>query len=169
MPKLPPPSPFLSSALQASPHLNQLTKAIALKSHKKRFIFIIVSISLILFYYWTPSQGGVREQIEGVELNSKECKFLTWRKKCQSTVAEEDLSPVDYEIKAGQLFYPGTLELEGDFTGEQEIPAQAHPIHLLMEQAQKNWTEKVNKQSKTLHEAVAEYEKRYGMRPPRGQ
>lgn len=46
--------------------------------------------------------------------------------------------------------------------------AQAHPIHYLMEEAERNWTIKLSKQSKTLKDTVAEYERRYSMRPPKG-
>lgn len=43
-----------------------------------------------------------------------------------------------------------------------------HPITQLMDKAKKEWEAKVERQSKTLKEAVAEYKLRYGRLPPRG-
>ncbi|WVF68637.1 hypothetical protein IAT40_003407 [Kwoniella sp. CBS 6097] len=43
-----------------------------------------------------------------------------------------------------------------------------HPIYQLIEDAQSEWNSKVNKQSKTLKEAVEEYKRRYKMLPPQG-
>ncbi|KAK9897476.1 glycosyltransferase family 90 protein [Cystobasidium minutum MCA 4210] len=43
-----------------------------------------------------------------------------------------------------------------------------HPIPALMERAKKRWEDLKNRQSKTFAQAVAEYQRRYGRRPPRG-
>lgn len=57
------------------------------------------------------------------------------------------------------------LELkEGVLTVENA----SHPIHVLMDEAQKKWDAKVGRQSRSLRAAVAEYEKRYRRRPPHG-
>lgn len=44
----------------------------------------------------------------------------------------------------------------------------AHPIVSLMANASMAWSDKLTRQSKTLHQAVEEYRRRYGRRPPRG-
>jgi hypothetical protein len=43
-----------------------------------------------------------------------------------------------------------------------------HPITFLIDQAQAAWAEKNARQSTTLHEAVKEYQRRYGRAPPVG-
>jgi hypothetical protein len=43
-----------------------------------------------------------------------------------------------------------------------------HPIPILIQRAKKRWADLKARQSKTFAEAVAEYERRYGRRPPRG-
>jgi len=43
-----------------------------------------------------------------------------------------------------------------------------HPVHGLIRNATKKWEALLQKQSKTLAEAVAEYKRRYGRNPPKG-
>lgn len=43
-----------------------------------------------------------------------------------------------------------------------------HPIPQLLALGERRWEEMVNRQSRTLGEAVEEYERRYGRRPPKG-
>ncbi|PBK80587.1 hypothetical protein ARMGADRAFT_859444, partial [Armillaria gallica] len=43
-----------------------------------------------------------------------------------------------------------------------------HPIYQLIEFSEKKWKAKLQRASKTLGEAVAEYERRYRRAPPRG-
>ncbi|GAA5998833.1 uncharacterized protein JCM10292_005732 [Rhodotorula paludigena] len=45
---------------------------------------------------------------------------------------------------------------------------EEHPIHGLMREARANWTAKVERQSKSLDEAVREYRRRFGREPPPG-
>lgn len=75
------------------------------------------------------------------------------------------------------MFYPGhnaptaavdTAVEEDGAPPVDEIPPQPHPIHLLMDRARRDWDKKLARQSKTLREAVEEYEHRYGRRPPKG-
>ncbi|EJT99477.1 hypothetical protein DACRYDRAFT_117721 [Dacryopinax primogenitus] len=47
-------------------------------------------------------------------------------------------------------------------------PRGRHPIYDLIGDAERAWQEKVDKQSRTLEEAVAEYGRRYRRPPPRG-
>ena len=44
----------------------------------------------------------------------------------------------------------------------------AHPILELLAKAQRDWDDKLARQSKTLEQAVQEYKRRYHMNPPRG-
>ena len=47
-------------------------------------------------------------------------------------------------------------------------PNGRHPIYDLIEHAEADWDKKLNRQSKTLAEAVTEYKRRYGRAPPKG-
>ncbi|KWU47161.1 glycosyltransferase family 90 protein [Rhodotorula sp. JG-1b] len=47
-------------------------------------------------------------------------------------------------------------------------PKGRHPIHVLIDRAEKKWKEKVERQSRTLSEAVREYKHRYRRNPPKG-
>lgn len=44
----------------------------------------------------------------------------------------------------------------------------AHPIYELISRAERDWNKKLEKASKSLHEAVVEYRRRYHREPPRG-
>lgn len=43
-----------------------------------------------------------------------------------------------------------------------------HPIYELISRAERDWEAKLQRASKTLDEAVAEYKRRYERRPPKG-
>ncbi|GAA5886154.1 hypothetical protein JCM6882_004281 [Rhodosporidiobolus microsporus] len=47
-------------------------------------------------------------------------------------------------------------------------PDRLHPIAHLISRAEEEWDDLLRRQSQTLEQAVAEYEARYGMRPPAG-
>lgn len=47
-------------------------------------------------------------------------------------------------------------------------PEGRHPIFDLVERAEREWERKLSKASKSLDEAVAEYRRRYGRKPPKG-
>lgn len=58
--------------------------------------------------------------------------------------------------------------LEKERLGPHITEFQRHPIAELMENAQKEWDEKVARQSKTAEEAIEEYKRRYKREPPYG-
>ncbi|SRR6266436_2042232 len=47
-------------------------------------------------------------------------------------------------------------------------PNGRHPVYKLIEHAEAEWDKKLKRQSKSFHEAVAEYEHRYHRAPPKG-
>jgi hypothetical protein len=49
-----------------------------------------------------------------------------------------------------------------------DLPGVPHPIPLLLRMGEKHWEDLLAKQSRTLGEAVREYTRRYGRRPPKG-
>jgi hypothetical protein len=66
------------------------------------------------------------------------------------------------------------IEEEGEEReeGEDDVPAVRekfiHPIFSLIKKSRKEWDDKLNAQSLTLEDAVHEYQRRYGMNPPKG-
>ncbi|BGP24738.1 glycosyltransferase family 90 protein [Rhodotorula toruloides] len=77
---------------------------------------------------------------------------------------------------SGHLFvYPSALHPSSDTSISSSDPtlnpgqhAMRHPIHDLIGNATKQWEAKLARQSKTLEEAVREYKRRFGRRPPKG-
>ncbi|BGP16397.1 hypothetical protein JCM10213_004046 [Rhodosporidiobolus nylandii] len=70
------------------------------------------------------------------------------------------LTPEEIEARSRHTFHPNGLLLVN--------PKGRHPIHVLIERAEKKWKDKVARQSKTLSEAVREYKQRYRRNPPKG-
>lgn len=115
-----------------------------------------------------PVEGGL----------SKLCALFPWRKDCAAELkqARDPFQGLVFKEEHGHLFYPAVAAPEPPPTFEQQarraapvdVDAQPHPIHYLIREGKKAWKAKVARQSKTLREAVAEYEKRYWRRPPKG-
>ena len=53
-------------------------------------------------------------------------------------------------------------------TSNATVRGRKHPIPLLMREARKKWETLLRKQSRTFAQAVAEYQRRYGRKPPKG-
>ncbi|GAA5925337.1 uncharacterized protein JCM15063_004996 [Sporobolomyces koalae] len=51
---------------------------------------------------------------------------------------------------------------------KKDVPDRIHPIEYLVEQAEERWQDMLRRQSQTLEQAVEEYERRYGFKPPVG-
>lgn len=66
----------------------------------------------------------------------------------------------ELERSSRHTFHPNGLLLVN--------PKGRHPIHVLIDRAEKKWKEKVERQSRTLSEAVREYKHRYRRNPPKG-
>lgn len=49
-----------------------------------------------------------------------------------------------------------------------DMESTIHPVYQLVQDARERWKTKLAKQSRTLKQAVAEYERRYGLIPPKG-
>ena len=70
-------------------------------------------------------------------------------------------------------YIPKTPKLPSFLEGTKKPSAAAmahmkHPIAKLMEDAEADFRAKINRQSRSLDKAVAEYERRYGRPPPKG-
>lgn len=79
---------------------------------------------------------------------------LFYRQLSPSSTLPLPLVLPDYATTHGHLYY----------TPQHPI----HPIHQLIQTNKRKWDRKLKSQSKSLHEAVEEYERRYTMRPPKG-
>ncbi|KAF8628840.1 hypothetical protein AX17_005900 [Amanita inopinata Kibby_2008] len=69
-------------------------------------------------------------------------------------------SSVSFDVLGRHLYHANGL-LEVNTEGP-------HPIYELIERAERDWNEKFERASKTLEEAVNEYQRRYHRRPPKG-
>ncbi|KAI5476937.1 glycosyltransferase family 90 protein [Pseudohyphozyma bogoriensis] len=113
------------------------------------------------------ASGNSDAAASGLSEEDQKCRKFPWMARCvgKEVGAPDPFANLHFTRKGGHLLYPAH-SADGD---EAVIPPdQPHPIHLLMDEAAKSWERKLKRQSKTLREAVAEYERRYGMRPPKG-
>lgn len=98
--------------------------------------------------------------------------------RCTSTQNDQSVSSsaADYTLhKSGHLYLnPSSLDPSSVSYPLPQPPANAaprsvrHPILDLINNATKQWEDKLARQSKTLEEAVREYKRRHGRKPPRG-
>lgn len=78
----------------------------------------------------------------------------------QQVAFKPEPTHVDHRpLKPHKLRSDGLLEVN---------PFGRHPIYDLIERAEADWENKLKRQSKTLDEAVVEYQRRYGRAPPKG-
>ncbi|SCZ88292.1 BZ3500_MvSof-1268-A1-R1_Chr2-1g04314 [Microbotryum saponariae] len=170
------------------------------RSSRRTLLYLL----LLLTSWFLLSRPSTTNELVKLKALETACRIFPWKSDCLGVH-----SPFDYlhfERELGYLMYPahearksteGTLDDSGSgtearylgsrkkFTGNGAenvaAPSQPHPIHLLMDSAKRMWTRKVERQSKTLREAVEaiqktdetlttwqEYERRYNRRPPKG-
>ncbi|TKA58044.1 hypothetical protein B0A53_00446 [Rhodotorula sp. CCFEE 5036] len=109
---------------------------------------------------------------------SKLCALFPWRKDCAEQLRQtrDPFQGLVYKEDRGHLFYPAVAAPDPPPSFGQpvrrataaDVEHQPHPIHYLIREGKQAWKAKVARQSKTLKEAVAEYERRYWRRPPKG-
>ncbi|KAM0752829.1 hypothetical protein T439DRAFT_323438 [Meredithblackwellia eburnea MCA 4105] len=174
-PRLGSSSPLLPTTRQLSirspaliPHGSPYSSSYSFRPPKpRRALLITAALSLALFLWsktssspWTRSRGPFSPQ----EL--EKCRLYPWMAACMSSPWGDDdpFEGLHYEKEFGHMFYPAHSASEE----ETAIPPnQPHPIHLLMNDARRDWGRKVARQSGSIREAVQEYERRYKMRPPK--
>ncbi|GAA5824169.1 hypothetical protein JCM10212_000269 [Sporobolomyces blumeae] len=111
------------------------------------------------------------ERIEGGL--SRLCLLFPWRSECldQLEASKDPFRWYDYSFDRGRIEYPARAKPFEQIKGGRlanRPPGQPHPIHYLVKDAKDQWSRKLKRQSKTLPQAIDEYEARYGRRPPRG-
>jgi hypothetical protein len=102
--------------------------------------------------WWTLAFATVVGGMVLIGQSGKWCDYAT-------CTPRDPFQGIVYELRGGLLVYPGHA---------MDDAPQPHPIHHLIKEAQKSWTTKLARQSRTLEQAVEEYGRRYGRPPPRG-
>lgn len=87
-------------------------------------------------------------------------KVKSWHDYQVQSNPNRPLTAEEVEARSQHTFHPNGLMLVN--------PRGRHPINVLIERAEKQWKEKVARQSRTLSEAVREYKQRYRRNPPKG-
>ena len=107
------------------------------------------------------------------------CTAMPWLPACASTTRggysrasrqggatnkkRDPFAGLEYKQEGGHLFYPAlesSPALNVTVPRGEERPGQPHPIHKLMRDAEESWRRKQARQSRSLKDAVAEYERR---------
>lgn len=74
----------------------------------------------------------------------------------------------DFGLRAGRQGRSRALADSQDNLGQEDNANLQHPIPALMEAAEEAYRQKLDRQSKTLNQAVKEYKRRYKRPPPKG-
>jgi hypothetical protein len=83
------------------------------------------------------------------------------------TILEQETATlhVDFQQEFEEPLQPHVFRSDGLL---EVNPNGRHPMYDLIERAEAKWAEKLKRQSKSLDEAVSEYERRYHRAPPKG-
>jgi hypothetical protein len=83
------------------------------------------------------------------------------------TILEQETATqnVDFQQEVEEPLQPHVFRSDGLL---EVNPNGRHPMYDLIERAEAGWAEKLKMQSKSLDEAVLEYERRYHRAPPKG-
>ncbi|BGP15572.1 hypothetical protein JCM10213_003316 [Rhodosporidiobolus nylandii] len=131
-------------------------------------IFVLGALALAVHEQDRPVVKAARTRVKHVATKAREerCRLAPWLAACPDPFAGLSFAEDEGEILYPATSSPSTLDSSPSSSGD--IPAQPHPIHKLIRDAEQAWSEKVARQSRTLDEAVAEYRRRYNQAPPRG-
>ncbi|BGP16467.1 hypothetical protein JCM10213_007927 [Rhodosporidiobolus nylandii] len=84
------------------------------------------------------------------------------------SLSSSSTAPADASIPAATLTRRTILEDLAPAGGKPAPSDRLHPIAHLISRAEEAWDDLLRKQSQTLEQAVEEYKRRYGMKPPAG-
>ncbi|BGP40488.1 Protein O-glucosyltransferase 2 [Rhodotorula kratochvilovae] len=125
-------------------------------------------------------EGAGATRLPPVEVEggtSKLCLLFPWRAECDAEAAarRDPFEGLRFRERLGLLFYPAhrgppraPLRPGDKPPPAVEVEKQPHAIHHLVRQGRREWKAKLARQSRTLEQAIDEYERRYRRRPPRG-
>lgn len=144
-------------------------KALRTTRTSRRQWILVFLLAITSYTLWT--RGGGREhpvvqRAQSALLQQQPCRYLPFLHRCR----RDPFAGLEYKVEGGLLYYPAkAVEIFGaERPLNDEPPPQPHPLHLLIKDAEAAWQEKVARQSRTLEEAVGEYERRYNQAPPLG-
>ncbi|KAK4054570.1 hypothetical protein OIV83_001064 [Microbotryomycetes sp. JL201] len=149
-------------------------------------VMLLMTLVLILTYSTHPSTQSVKRKVQGAVgpyIPQRAADAISWRSsrwsQQQPWKAGNGLVPDPDEDDLSDLSGPGKKPTK--ITAESASlpsprkdgrlilePGKKHPIPVLMERAKKEWERLKARQSKTFAQAVREYERRYGRKPPEG-
>ncbi|GAA5880142.1 hypothetical protein JCM16303_001228 [Sporobolomyces ruberrimus] len=168
-----PSSTSSASARQASIsiHARYFRRQISTKRWNSRFLALVLCVAAGCVFFWPHETGRTRRAVWAVRgatesFRQRQCQLFPRLGRCS-----DPFGRLQYEDENGLLVYPAKLAIPTSspaFAAHSPPPTQPHPIHYLIQEAEKSWNKKVARQSRTLEEAVAEYRRRYGQAPPRG-
>ncbi|KAL8293575.1 hypothetical protein RQP46_000276 [Phenoliferia psychrophenolica] len=157
-----------SIRVPAAPNPNSAFSASRFRPRGRRPLLIALSLAVGVIFWiksgeWSSSGGS-----DGLTAEEQErCRLYPWVAKCVGGDwgNRDPFEGLHFEKEGGHIFYPAHSASEEE---SAVPPNQPHPIHLLISDAKRDWNKKLARQSKTVREAVEEYEQRYKMRPPKG-
>ena len=131
------------------------------------FLVLVLPIHFFYFYYdanvsQSRSQDGYLSKFHNLFGLSSATTAAPTRTSVTTTTTKEAVLPHDVPAKPRpkHVFHlNGLLEVN---------PEANHPVYGLIEHAEAEWKKKLKKVSRTLEQAVEEYVRRYGRRPPPG-
>ncbi|GAA6056634.1 hypothetical protein JCM3770_006321 [Rhodotorula araucariae] len=144
----------------------------ALRSSRRRIprsSRILWLVTITLFTLVVLLAGRERSVVARARRRAQEVRERVREERCRYmpslVYCPGPFSGLQYKTDAGELLYPAVPE---SASTSPALTAQPHPIHYLIREAGAAWQAKVARQSTTLAEAVAEYQRRYRQAPPRG-
>ncbi|SCV72268.1 BQ2448_4962 [Microbotryum intermedium] len=156
-------------------------------------LLTLVSFGLFLTYSTSPSSQTVKLRMQGAVgpyIPQRAASAMSWRNRASEEAEsggglddeESDYTPpgVKKPTEANKGRKAKLPKAKSTLSSEIELPparkdgrlllkeGEVHPIPAMMARAKKQWKELKGRQSKTFKEAVADYEKRYKRKPPKG-
>ena len=137
-----------------------------MRSHRRVLYLLLLAFSA---YYFLPRLSVSKH--DTLIPNEEDIDFDAGRDEVEITELPHSSSPstpsvptptdeTKPDLNARHVYLPNGLL--------QVNPNASHPILELIRDAETKWQKKLNRASKTLGEAVAEYKRRYKRSPPRG-
>ncbi|KAG7440347.1 uncharacterized protein BT62DRAFT_1080961 [Guyanagaster necrorhizus] len=133
-------------------------------------IITVFTLFIIAGGFWTNLYGShttnitFKTFIEPVAVEHAKPVYHSWGNfgglgNLQHNAADKKIAAETGSLPMHKFLSNGLLEMN---------PEGPHPIYQLIEFSEKKWEAKLQRASKTLNEAVIEYERRYKRAPPRG-
>lgn len=141
-------------------------------------LLLVALVVVILTYSTNPSTAAVKRRVQGAVgpyIPQRAADAINWRGRQQQIVK---LDEEEEEFARARKGKPGERKKKVVASTPLAAPrkdgrilienGKQHPIPKLMKRAKQQWATLQAKQSKTFKDAVAEYVKRNGQRPPKG-